>query len=199
MAGRRVPQHPTPEPRRGGTLTRAAGTCVVSLGAVFSIDDARSWIDLLDGRGVAFWVDGGWGVDALLGEQTRPHEDLDLVVEAHHELVVVDLLRGRGYAEVETPFSTWFHSVWRDGESRMIDLHVITINDQGDGKFGPGDVYPAAGLQGQGFIGGRIVRCITAEVQLGFHLGYDHDDGDRADVLALCERFDLSVPPQYRD
>src|SRR4051794_23051931 len=35
-------------------------------------------LDRLDGIGV--WVDGGWGVDALLGEATREHRDLDLVV-----------------------------------------------------------------------------------------------------------------------
>jgi lincosamide nucleotidyltransferase A/C/D/E len=26
------------------------------------------------------WLDGAWGVDALLGEKTWDHEDLDLVV-----------------------------------------------------------------------------------------------------------------------
>jgi len=30
--------------------------------------------------GVAVWLDGGWGVDALIGEQTREHKDLDLIV-----------------------------------------------------------------------------------------------------------------------
>src|SRR5258708_7387144 len=28
------------------------------------------------------WIDGGWGVDALLGHQTRKHDDLDVAV--HH-------------------------------------------------------------------------------------------------------------------
>jgi hypothetical protein len=35
-------------------------------------------LDRLDANGVTGWLDGGWGVDAVLGEQTRPHEDLDL-------------------------------------------------------------------------------------------------------------------------
>ena len=26
------------------------------------------------------WLMGGWGVDALLGRQTRPHHDLDVLV-----------------------------------------------------------------------------------------------------------------------
>jgi len=29
-------------------------------------------------HGTDVWIGGGWGVDALVGEQTRPHGDLDL-------------------------------------------------------------------------------------------------------------------------
>ena len=28
------------------------------------------------------WLMGGWGIDALLGRQTRRHHDLDVLVEA---------------------------------------------------------------------------------------------------------------------
>lgn len=31
--------------------------------------------------GVDVRLDGGWGVDALLGRQTRDHDDIDLFVE----------------------------------------------------------------------------------------------------------------------
>jgi lincosamide nucleotidyltransferase A/C/D/E len=31
--------------------------------------------------GINIWIDGGWGVDALLGAQTRPHKDLDIAIE----------------------------------------------------------------------------------------------------------------------
>ena len=37
-------------------------------------------LDTLRSAGVTATVDGGWGVDALVGRETRPHEDLDLVV-----------------------------------------------------------------------------------------------------------------------
>jgi lincosamide nucleotidyltransferase A/C/D/E len=30
---------------------------------------------------IEFYVDGGWGVDALLGKQTRPHADLDIAIQ----------------------------------------------------------------------------------------------------------------------
>jgi hypothetical protein len=33
----------------------------------------------LRAEGVRVWVDGGWGIDALLGRQTRPHKDFDAI------------------------------------------------------------------------------------------------------------------------
>jgi len=43
---------------------------------------AASLVDLLqlfESAGIEVWLDGGWAVDALLGEQTRPHKDVDIV------------------------------------------------------------------------------------------------------------------------
>ena len=45
-----------------------------------SSDDVAQVLDRLAACGIEAWVDGGWGVDALLGKQTRPHADLDLVI-----------------------------------------------------------------------------------------------------------------------
>src|SRR5438477_4113231 len=35
--------------------------------------------------GCRFWLEGGWGVDALVGRQTRPHRDLDIDVDGAFE------------------------------------------------------------------------------------------------------------------
>jgi hypothetical protein len=35
----------------------------------------------LENVGVEIWIDGGWSVDALLGEQSRSHQDFDIVIE----------------------------------------------------------------------------------------------------------------------
>lgn len=43
-------------------------------------DEVVRVLDLLDRSQITVWLDGGWGVDALLGRQTRPHDDLDLVI-----------------------------------------------------------------------------------------------------------------------
>jgi lincosamide nucleotidyltransferase A/C/D/E len=35
----------------------------------------------MESHGVKLWLMGGWGVDALLGRQTRDHNDLDVLIE----------------------------------------------------------------------------------------------------------------------
>ncbi len=45
-----------------------------------TIADVHGVLDLCDELGITVWMDGGWGVDALLGTQTRPHRDLDIVI-----------------------------------------------------------------------------------------------------------------------
>lgn len=42
--------------------------------------DVQAVLAALDAAGVPTWLDGGWGIDALVGRQTRPHSDLDLVI-----------------------------------------------------------------------------------------------------------------------
>jgi len=38
-------------------------------------------MQLFDQNDIEVFVDGGWGVDALLGKQTRSHEDLDIALQ----------------------------------------------------------------------------------------------------------------------
>ena len=44
-------------------------------------------------------VDGGWGIDALVGRATRVHDDLDLVLPAARLEEVVAILRPIGFTE----------------------------------------------------------------------------------------------------
>ena len=55
-------------------------------------------IALLEADGIDVWLDGGWGVDALLEHQTREHDDLDLLIELEHAGRVIELLDSLGYS-----------------------------------------------------------------------------------------------------
>ena len=45
-----------------------------------TVDKVHWFLDLFSELGIKVWIDGGWGVDALLGECTREHQDLDIMI-----------------------------------------------------------------------------------------------------------------------
>lgn len=53
---------------------------------------------LLHTNHIRFWLRGGWALDFLLGRETRPHGDLDLVVWQRHRHKLRPLLEAAGYA-----------------------------------------------------------------------------------------------------
>lgn len=146
---------------------------------------------------IDIWLDGGWGVDALLGEETRLHNDVDLFVEERNSKKFIEVIKEKGFEEVIEVYSTTDHTVWRDGKDRIIDLHIFKFNEQTDIVF-EDETYPSKVFSGIGKIGDKVVKCIDAENQVLFHLGYEYDENDRHDVKVLCERFDIPVPKEYR-
>lgn len=158
--------------------------------------DAVRIIDLAESSGIEVRLDGGWGVDALLGRQTREHNDIDLFVEKRHGAAFAGILRRAGFTEIREPYTTAGHTVWRDCCGRIVDLHLFEFGGDGAYLF-EGSVYPADTFDAVGHIGGRRVRCIPPAQQVAFHLGYEHDGNDLRDVRMLCERFGLPLPDEY--
>jgi lincosamide nucleotidyltransferase A/C/D/E len=167
------------------------------------LNDVLELLDLADSVGIELWVDGGWGVDAVLGRQTRPHSDLDIVIERRHEPSFAVALRERGFLPVERDDTSSWNYVLGDDLGREVDFHVIERLPDGDWAYGPAEgpvdmVVPAAALTGHGRIRDRTVRCHTPQAQVRFHTGYPVDAEDWADVSALCEQFGIPVPEDYR-
>lgn len=159
--------------------------------------DAIEIITYAEENGINIWIDGGWGVDALLEEETRAHNDIDLFVEESNSKKFVEILKEKGFVEVSEAYTTTFHTVWKDTKGRIIDLHIFKFNEQGYIIF-EGEAYPPKVFSGIGKIGDKMVRCIDAENQVLFHLGYEHDENDMHDVKLLCERFNIPVPSEYK-
>jgi lincosamide nucleotidyltransferase A/C/D/E len=154
-------------------------------------------LGLLERDGVQAWVDGGWGVDALLGEQTRAHGDLDLVVAAGEVGTVRRLVYQRGFRVVRDWLPTALALQHADG--REVDLHPIEPTEDGGGNQiqREGVRHWHYGPPVEGTIEGRPVRCCSLETQLRAHVGYQPDENDLADLRRLQERFGCDLPPPY--
>ncbi|MGE3074683.1 MAG: nucleotidyltransferase domain-containing protein [Dehalococcoidia bacterium] len=143
------------------------------------------------GGGLSFWINGGWGVDALVGRQTRCHRDLDLFVELRHLDSLRKSLSRRGFAEIEGGRDANFVMVHEEGSE--VDVHVFELDSQGNGLYTMSDgrvwLCPAEGLTGFGVILRTPVRCFTAALQLQCYSGYELDDDDRHDIAVLRKTF----------
>jgi lincosamide nucleotidyltransferase A/C/D/E len=151
-------------------------------------------------RGIFIWIDGGWGVDALLGQQTRHHKDLDVAIEDHQLLGFEQFLASQGYCRIKGEIERPFNFVMADHKAREIDVHVISLDERGNGIYGPpekGVMYPADSLTGSGRIVGCSVRCISPHWMVKFHSGYALTEKDYRDVSALCEKYGLELPEEY--
>jgi lincosamide nucleotidyltransferase A/C/D/E len=167
----------------------------------FTVRDVSEVLACLENVGVRCWLDGGWGVDALVGAQTRVHDDLDLVVDADDVTRVSAALAEIGFhhaTEIEPGLPARF--VLLDGRGRQVDLHRVVFDSEQNGWQALGDgawaQYPADGLAGTGRVGDRRVECITPSLQLRHHLGYPWGEQDRADMEVLAHRFRVALPPK---
>ena len=158
-----------------------------------SATDAVALLDAFDQAGVTVWLDGGWGVDALLREQTREHDDLDLVVGIDDVPTLVAALERERYEVAKGELPTCI--VLLDDDGRQVDVHPVAFDEQGGGVYAMEEggtwTYPAAGFGGRGAVLGREARCLTPEVQVLCHAGYELDGDDLADLAALRARFDV--------
>lgn len=159
--------------------------------------DVIEFVELLAQHGISVCIDGGWGVDALLGRQTRRHNDLDIAVEHRDVPKIRALLQARGYQDVPRDDTRDCNFVMGDGQGRLIDFHSYTFDSAGNLVFGV--PYPLDSLTGQGNIAGQPVCCISPAWMVRFHTGYPLDENDYHDVKLLCRQFDIPLPPDYAD
>lgn len=154
--------------------------------------------------GVQLWLTGGWGIDALLEEQTRPHKDLDILLLLEDVPRLRTLLEAEGYHLHEL----WSENRWvntggdgqtatafvlQDAQGRQVDAHAIRLDAQGNGipawEDDEGRFFKPQDLAGKGMIAGVPVPCISAEMQVVCHIGY---------LLPAYQQRDLELLNQSR-
>jgi len=186
---------------------------------------AEDVVDLYSGlleRGVQLWVDGGWGIDALLERQTRPHKDFDAIAAFEDLPALAQFLSERGFSlkliwennrwapcpeppalvgrerpavEAATAF------VLEDGSGRELDFHVVRFDEHGRGTpaWASDLVFPPEAFAGLGTVGGTRVRCLSAETQMRTHTGYALKESDVHDLRLLHDRFGIDYPDEVAD
>jgi lincosamide nucleotidyltransferase A/C/D/E len=164
------------------------------------LETVISLCHIFEQAGLPFWIDGGWGVDALLENQTRDHSDLDLAVPLAQLSEFERSLLPLGYQRSDRPGDPAWNWVLRHQTDGSVDLHGFALNADGDGVLGEpneNSMYPAGSLDGVGKLGEMRVRCIAAPFVLMFRNGFEPRDVDHHDVAALCARFGLARPSRF--
>ncbi len=182
-------------------------------------------VDLYSGllaQGVQIWIDGGWGIDALLGRQTRAHKDLDAIVSFEALPALTRFLDERGFAlEVTWPENRWAPCselpaligrarpaaevatafVLKDDSGREIDFHVVRFDEHGHGvpAWNNNFIFAPEAFAGLGTVGGTGVRCLPAETQMLTHTGYVLQESDVHDLRLLHNRFGIDYPDKIAD
>ena len=152
-------------------------------------------VQLLNTQGIEVILDGGWAVDALLGYQSRPHEDLDLAVFHKDVPAIRSLLESEGFSVVPRNDSWECNFVYGNVLGHLVDIHSCSFDEEKNHIFGV--KYSWEALQGQGEILSTQVRCVPPKILVDYHTGYTLDENDFHDVKLLCEKFGLELPPDY--
>ena len=161
-----------------------------------TIDKVHWFLNLFDELGIKVWIDGGWGVDALLGECTREHQDLDIMISWEDSAILTAALSARGFVDIHTDDRKDRNFVMGHHLHGRIDFHVIDLTEGGGAVYGPGEidwVITESELNAVGIIDGKEVRCLSVDYQVRSHTGYTLTDTDFADLRALREKYGVKL------
>jgi lincosamide nucleotidyltransferase A/C/D/E len=143
-------------------------------------------LDAVRSVGCRFWLEGGWGVDALAGHQTRPHRDVDIDIDAVFEDAVLTALRELRYG-IETDWRPNRVELGAPGRG-WVDVHPLVIDDEGNGRQaalnGGWHEFPRSFFT-VGRLGDISVPCVSVEAQRLFHSGYELREADLHDLAVL--------------
>ncbi|WP_194896229.1 nucleotidyltransferase domain-containing protein [Catenulispora pinisilvae] len=158
-------------------------------------DDVLEVLARLSEAGADHWIGGGWGIDALVGAQSREHRDLDLMHRLDQEPAVLAALARAGFAETLDWRPVRF--AMADASGREIDLHPLVFGEDGSAVQASLDperpfAYPASCFV-TGAVAGQVVPCLSAAQQVYFHQGYEPTDRDRHDMTRLRQAFGIAT------
>jgi len=146
--------------------------------------ELRRVLEAFERDGVDFVVVGGWGIDGLLGLETRAHYDLDVVIshDEKNRSCATASLASIGYYLRNEVVDDGLPMPWRmqfvDDRGHLVDL--LPLNRS---------LPPFGGVPGRpivkGYVGGRSFPCISVQVQRTLHTNYPLRSSDLIDLANL--------------
>lgn len=158
------------------------------------LGDVKDLLCCLKRVGIEARLAGGWGVDALVGRQTREHRDLDVAIPVELVTDAISALGAIGF----TITTDWLPvRVELSQHQRHVDIHPLNFRLNGSAwQAGLQDTrfeYPVDAWT-KGSIDGLPVSCLTLTMQRRFHSGYQPREVDLHDWRMLDLVEDASVP-----
>jgi hypothetical protein len=149
----------------------------------------------LKAAAVAHWLFGGWGVDFAVGEVTRGHSDLDLIVRREDGARFRQVVTGLGYVELPSPSGPELDARFQK-QGQLLEVMFLRTGEDGGAWWGDWR-WPAEALESEAGRLGEIACPIVSpafllECKEGFLREEDGPDepekhaGDVARLRLLC-------------
>jgi lincosamide nucleotidyltransferase A/C/D/E len=155
-----------------------------------------------------YWLAGGWGLDALIGCETRRHGDLDFVLDRFWENLpqVAALLTGLGYRRQTSLGGTfWFPVAEVYEDDRGHHIEVLDVNrevlSRAEALLSPLETPESESISesigatphwlqqctATGTLDGISIPALSVEAQQLFHTGYQRrpEDSHAEDAIRL--------------
>jgi lincosamide nucleotidyltransferase A/C/D/E len=166
----------------------------------------------LNNLGIQVWIDGGWGIDALLEEETRSHKDMDFIADKRFYDDIRSFFFSKGYKVSEDEPDTEWHFLLEGPDGEIVDVMLVGFLEEGGATYPPAGegvtAFPAYAFEGKGKINSKDVECISAEYRLlcltkdyGVvgRTGYVFNEKDYNDLKAISDKFNITMPPEFEE
>lgn len=131
-------------------------------------------VDLLSEASIPVWLSGGWALDFVLGDRTREHDDVDLLIFTHDRHVAQNSVAASGFVRLITAFPDEHRHFSKDGE--RLSLTFVEYDESGrlvtPGRWSDWPYTPDA-LEGPTCeLGGVKCAVLSVDAQLETKLNF---------------------------
>jgi hypothetical protein len=121
---------------------------------------------VLPAAGIPHWLFGGWVVDFLAGEITRPHSDIDLMIWRRDAPAFRQILADRGYTERPSPSGPELDARFCK-QGQLVEIMFLHEHEEGGACWGDWRLPPDALEAQPGQIGKQICPVVSPRLLLG--------------------------------